>query len=679
MDRGRRAALSTEIAVVDAQLEILQRREAEIQRVLDEMTKMRDSVAAERQALETKRRELHGQTQPINWLPSELLIEIFESICSSSAENVASSIEDQSTIVALSHTCSKWRELALSTSRLWSFIHCPCTGWDEDRVLRYLERSGDAPLDVVCGAHGCWEKCTPHSRALSKLKNIILDNISRLRYLSVECMAVDTLAVIVELLRDKDNSCLLLSSLSLSVTREAVHRESFPGARIPFPESLDAAEQSGVLKKLKLHRIPLLSIPVRFYSSLTTLDISVHSKVLPNVVSLQSLLDVLCITRQLIEFSLSVYILAVREPMPEMEPVLLPHLKRVDLSCGHSIALPRFFSHINAPALEKIEFWLNDSSGSPMILTSPTASESRSYPSKQGLHLASLKDLCLQYHAREQDSLGSSVRNFTFNFLESLEIVNTDLDVRDSMDNATLPPLPRFESFFRDPRFPHLTHLSLSHFDIDDSRIEALLGYIPALKSLSLDTINNCMMLVDSLALKATRVAPGQVLGWTTELMDTSRNVPHHRRSMKYCPCLESLSLWECDLDFLRLQKMLDARNDHASPNEDEDADAFTTIRQSPNNTGSKRPIKQLPARRIIKPLRRTKLALEGEYDTSSSAQSSSGTVLVGATVLQAMRTGAARPSSRISYLRLAGCKGVDKYSARMLGEWVNDVVWSKS
>lgn len=424
--------------------------------------------------------------QPISWIPPEILVEIFAFMCSNPDEH-ESARDDHATIVNLTHTCSKWRSLVISTSRLWSFIYCPCTGWNEERVSTLLQRSGDAPLDVIFG-HACTSevKCTPLSRALSTFQALFVDNLSRLRYLSVNCIAVDCSVIILKLLNDNNNQYPLLSTLNLAVT--SPHSASF--LAIQRSSFSIAARPSGVLKRLRLHRIPPLSLAPRFYASLTSLDISIATVPSPRPALLCDLLALLSVTAQLVQLSLSIDTVTI--PMSEgaeMDPIILPYLKQIDLNCVEPILLPRLFSHINAPALYKMELWLT-----PTFTTyaSPSPSETRYFWSQPNLHLSSLKDLSLQFVGQDQELLGTYIRNFTFPVLERLEIVNTDPRARqevDTGDEIEFPPTPRLEAFFRDPRFPLLTHLSLSHFQIEISKVEALLGYIPALISLSLDTM----------------------------------------------------------------------------------------------------------------------------------------------------------------------------------------------
>ncbi|KAJ4476715.1 hypothetical protein J3R30DRAFT_324879 [Lentinula aciculospora] len=707
MQKGRLATLNTELLVLDAQLDMMGRREADIQRVLDEMKKMQDAVVAEREALKAKRRELIGQRQPISWLPGEILIEIFSFICSSPYENESASIEDRSTLINVTHACSKWRTLALSTSRLWSLIHIPCTGWSKAHVSAFIARSSDAPLDVIFGGQGCFtrvEQCTPVTRRLTTVLAMLIDNISRLRYLSVDCMAVDTAAVIVQMLNDTDNQCPHLSSLSLAITREVAHPASFPNAQRPLTEFLNAKSRIGTLKHLRLQRIPFLSLSPLFYSSLKKLDISFANLPLPNTAPLKDFLALLSMSRQLVHLSLSISLLTNSMPVlpsngsTEIRSVVLPCLKHIDLNCGHSVVFPRLFSYMNASALEKIELWLTPSSRTPVLSITPPGSESRRFSNHQNLHLSTLKDLSLQFIAQDQDLLSSSLRYFTFPVLRKLELVNTDPEIRSEADaeweqrHANFPPIPRFESFFRDPRFPFLTHLSVSHFEVEESKVDALLGYIPALTSLSLDTAKNCLVLLESLALKATRVAPGQSPGWMSELVDSSNlNRQQSQRRMKFCPRLEALSFWGCDLNVTILYNMIKARND-PSEDDDDNTGPYTAVQDS-ITTSYKRPAVVLPARRVIKPLRRTKLSSQANsqqveslgiseenlFLSSGVSSTSTPTVLASPALLQAMQANAAQPPARISYLRLAGCKGIDdSLSIGRLEKLVGDVVWSK-
>jgi len=189
--------------------------------------------------------------------------------------------------------------------------------------------------------------------------------------------------------------------------------------------------------------------------------------------------------------------------------------------------------------------------------------------------------------------------------------------------------------------------------------------------------------LLKSLTLRAPEVAAGQVPGWTTQLADASSNkkVQQMQRTMKFCTRLEALSFWGCHLDVMTLWDLFKARND--TQDEHTEAGTYTTIRQSLTST-------VLPARRVIKPLRRTKLAsqpegvsqlasLERRPSTRASSSNPAAAVLASPAILQAMRASATQPPSFISYLRLAGCRGVDERALmKLVGNLCTTIVWSK-
>ncbi|KAK7456502.1 hypothetical protein VKT23_010753 [Stygiomarasmius scandens] len=91
----------------------------------------------------------------IRWLPSELLMEVFLWCCVSGNNPTT---ERHPTFV-LSHVCSRWRNIALSTPKLWSRLGLHLSTGKDGSVKRllsmcyftelFLERSGETPLDVA--------------------------------------------------------------------------------------------------------------------------------------------------------------------------------------------------------------------------------------------------------------------------------------------------------------------------------------------------------------------------------------------------------------------------------------------------------------------------------------------------------------------------------------------------
>ena len=78
MSRKTSEMIDKEIELLTAQLSVLQRREDDFARILEDMARLQSSIRAEREALVSKITDLESQKQPINWLPTELLIEILD-------------------------------------------------------------------------------------------------------------------------------------------------------------------------------------------------------------------------------------------------------------------------------------------------------------------------------------------------------------------------------------------------------------------------------------------------------------------------------------------------------------------------------------------------------------------------------------------------------------------------
>jgi len=91
----------------------------------------------------------------IRWLPSELLVEAFLWCC----VNGNNPTTERHPAFMLSHVCSRWRNLALSTPKLWSRLGLHLSTGKDGSVKRllsmcyftelFLERSGEMPLDIA--------------------------------------------------------------------------------------------------------------------------------------------------------------------------------------------------------------------------------------------------------------------------------------------------------------------------------------------------------------------------------------------------------------------------------------------------------------------------------------------------------------------------------------------------
>ncbi|KAJ6592854.1 hypothetical protein B0H19DRAFT_1245668 [Mycena capillaripes] len=133
-----------------------------IKKILDEVVSQRDSLAANVDGC----RSLFS---PVRWLPSELLVEIFDMCTPASIEDVsdndtlAEELERRATgnitqELDVGHqVCSYWRTIALGTPRLWSRITLDTTFWWDSDVAQAtwmstlkcaLNRGGSYPLTL---------------------------------------------------------------------------------------------------------------------------------------------------------------------------------------------------------------------------------------------------------------------------------------------------------------------------------------------------------------------------------------------------------------------------------------------------------------------------------------------------------------------------------------------------
>ncbi|KAK7032418.1 hypothetical protein VNI00_013166 [Paramarasmius palmivorus] len=87
---------------------------------------------------------------PVNDVPTEILASIFESCCH---KNVFHPVVDSSALI-LSKVCHRWRQVALSTPKIWSSFSVHFERWDVDdyrlpRIVKaFVDRSRSSPLSI---------------------------------------------------------------------------------------------------------------------------------------------------------------------------------------------------------------------------------------------------------------------------------------------------------------------------------------------------------------------------------------------------------------------------------------------------------------------------------------------------------------------------------------------------
>ena len=701
MNRRRRSSLDQELDVLQVQLQTLSRREVDFQKLLDDLQKLKDEVFHERVVVEEKILELEAQKEPINWLPPELLEQVFLAVTNFDLPN--SKYRPQ---VAVSHVCVKWRIISLASPRLWSRIILQ--GFRKpDAALTFLKRSGTSPLEIdYCSSVDALptQECYQMVDMVAQTQQ----HFERVTQLSLRSQAALPLVYILPSINNHNKIFPRLRHLCLSITNPNPSFVEAPSlmesADATSAESDSLAEPSSstsCLSHLKLEQVPLFKFPVTFIANIRSLELSYSPRKMNSTrhdyyLKMSSLCRFLVHTPLLEELVLTNtvpyfdVILATDGTSDNLDvpfqkpPVKLDHLKTVEWSYPFAVDIYRFLSLIDAPGLEKLDLWVEDfptKRNDTLFVRGymPTAPPHKY--SRGIVNYPSMRDLSLQCVG--EDTTSSVLRKFCFPALEKVAFTNVDSAVRQNPEIATvLPMFPRLESIFRDPRLPNLTHLTLSHFKIspEQGRAEAMLGYMPVLTSLSLDACSGVGRLMEGLQEKVvgTIKSPGEGGG------------KRRRRGVKVCPRLEALSFWGCqDVDFGALRAVVLSRNrsnnDHSGDEAGVQAvmdvpkgaiQAVTREDQAGKMASSDHKTEEAQIGRKIKPLRKLRrLGHESGLTCVLGATDPSTSIVSTFIALQE----SFQPAS-IIYLRVANCKLIHEEEASSLKDLgVGDVIWAGS
>ncbi|KIJ63991.1 hypothetical protein HYDPIDRAFT_112500 [Hydnomerulius pinastri MD-312] len=598
MTRPTTETVDQEITVLLAQLSVLQRREDDFARVLDDMARLQDSIRAERVALSSKITELESQKHPINWLPSELLIQIFLVCAEDESAEIAAGLSYNPASVLISHVCRKWRELALTTSALWSFISYRDRQWRTQPLFTFLERSGQSPITFtfvtppssLSGQDVSMLEVAERMTS-TKIVEVLMPRLPRVRSITFECSFPRGMAWLLGAINHSEE-LHKLESLDLALS---AHDPSFEGTTLLTADQLSREDPPGVtsaLTYLRLQQLPPTAIPGYLVRTVQTLELSYPLRKTPTVrrhhfvLRMSHLISLLRHTPQLHELSMigvtplwDVITKAQTNPSPSQtasEPLKLisafelPKVKRLEWKYAYPRDVFPFLSLVALPELEHWDLLIAQSPTKRYDLTQFRGNHIHDQDSFiQAEPLANVQTLHsvkeLNVSCQNEDTLGSALRQFLFPSLEKLDIAFVGQHLR---KEPGLPMLSRLESIFRDPRLPLLTHLTISHFDIFIGYGKTMLGYMPNLRSLTLGACTGVSVILEALA----------------ESYGTPGQGPRGRRcGVRVCPRLEELVLWSCtDFDFGALVSAVYARgillNSGGEPNQEPEAVASAVL-----------------------------------------------------------------------------------------------------
>ncbi|KAJ7143778.1 hypothetical protein C8R44DRAFT_758878 [Mycena epipterygia] len=660
MNRRRKESIDKEASIVEAQLQILRTREAEFQRILDEMQRLQDSVSLEKKELEAKQRELHSERQPINWLPAELLIHIFVTFTEADIDSHDPTEVYHRAPVIISHVSSRWRSISLGTSQMWSRISVQNVVWNARPIVAFLARSGVAPLDIVFISPMAMTSQEEYRRAERLLSHISYD-IRRIRSIAFQSRGTEAMQKLVGVLALPDNTFSSLRSLNLSIVSLGPSSLSSPSL---IPAQFQGSDTSLNLTYLRLEKLPLFNMPKHFLPNLTVLELCFPPKKAttegPNsyMLRMSQLVRFLRCTPKLEELVLSntvpymdVYLnvedaVQVADGLQLADLVELSRLRTLEWTYPFGPDIHRFLSFLTVPALEKIDVGVEEL---PILRTNvlllrgyPDTAASQLFASHRVIDLSALRDLSLQ--CLHEDTIGAVLRKFAFPILEKLELTHVGDRGRGASRDG-LPTFPRLESMFRDPRLPALTHLTICRFEISAElgKAEAMLGYMPALVSLTLDACAGVWKLLDGLQQRAA----------------VSLGAP----AVRVCPRLEALSLWRCaDVGITPLVGIVIARNGSSGGGSGNHAIAL-----SDSGDGLTK-----GAARTIRPMKKLRRQGQGVGE-GPSLRTPSTNILSSMIAMEE----ASRPA-RISYVRIEDCALIGEEQATSLKALgVDNVVWS--
>ncbi|KAG2130288.1 uncharacterized protein EDB93DRAFT_82985 [Suillus bovinus] len=579
MPKKSSAAIDHEIEVLQAQIAILRRREDDFVRILEDMARLRDSVKAEQVALASQITELESQKSPINWLPSELLIQIFVSVTEDNDSDTLAGLAYNPSPIIISHTCRKWRKLALATSILWSRVSFRSRKWSTSPVCAFINRSGSSLIDLTFSPppyHIDDHDAAEDERLASEcLLQTLSFHLPRMRSITFECTSSASMRLIVELLIDNFHELNSLRSLDLSFASFAPCFAGTPLLELDQLDGQSLPDTPSVLTYLRLQQLPPRVISPSFLRSVQTLELSYpqrrsHHRAPQYILRMSHIHRFLSFTPELQDLVLMettpLRDVVLEEPSEGqtadnrfivVAPLELHKLKSLTWKFANPRDVYTFMSFFGMPALERWEILIANSltkRNDVSTLRGNHWHESDSFiqaePLGGVLSMAALKELCISCH--DGDSLISSLRQFFFPVLEQLEFAYAGKCPPNCNHKH---PLPRLDYIFRDPRLPHLTHFTLSHFDVCAGHGKLMLGYMPCLVSLTLISCTGVDGVLDALA-----EAYGHAL-------DAERKATRGY-GVRVCPKLERIALWSCsDFRFQSLFATVFARAQSAGPN----------------------------------------------------------------------------------------------------------------
>lgn len=313
---------------------------SQLDREVDRVQALLNNLQRKRDAFDASYRRYSHQhmslLSPIQRLPFEMLSEIF--VLYLPEDRLLSTLGLKRTVMRPGSICKRWREIALSTPRLWSSIGLNLSRTAEGHVelaRKWLLRSGNVPLSIRLHGHSflCVDDTLPC---------VIVDMLIR----HVERWEVVDFDLPLSLLRQilpARNRLTSLRNLSIRV----------PSIVIMPPMPMDLFESASRMTKLAISHDVILAFAFP-WTQLTSLTVSTS-------ISLEQCYDILNRTPNLVECHF-VEIFG-RRIDPPRATIHLANLRKLDITKAHKEP-GTLFDYLSLPALRNFSYY--DSAHEPI-------------------------------------------------------------------------------------------------------------------------------------------------------------------------------------------------------------------------------------------------------------------------------------------------------------------------
>jgi hypothetical protein len=275
--------------------------------------------------------------RPINCLPRELLVYIFEHCCPTAyylAQGGGTDIDVPDTALAFSQVCKGWRNLAVSTPALWT---TPIFDWPSSRDVSKImaERAGTRPLHITA-------RVVDITTTIAVI-SVVQHSSPFVHYVELVGARERILDVILAM---RERSLPMLKKMSLKVDPEEEEDDADETLHLSVEASPDDAPQ---LRDLEL-RGCMLSWDSPLYSSVTNLCISLSNA--PSGLRFQDIIRILKHTPLLTKL----YLQEVYDRHGDMELLPVEPIERsLHLSCLERLTLADVTS-ITIPLVRQLNF-----------------------------------------------------------------------------------------------------------------------------------------------------------------------------------------------------------------------------------------------------------------------------------------------------------------------------------